>query len=468
MRAMDGSKRLERRIEELSAKLARLEAENVDLRAAVVQRDARIAELEKQLRHRGKKYTFQANASRRGKDQPDRRRRPYRRHPGSTRPEPPAHDAAILHEVRLDECPCCGGAVEPTGQFDERYVEDLPEPKVEVHCYRRHVYRCSRCQRSFHGRADLDVPGATVGDRARLLTVYSRAQLGISLGKTTQLMQDLFGLQLSRAGALGHLRWFDRLFHPVVGQLLALLRQAAVVHADETGWRIDGRNVWCWCFSNPRIAVFLIDEHRSSEVVRRALGDSLPGVLVSDFYAAYHAIDCRKQRCLVHLLRELAKLRDELPAAAVARHLRPLTELFQDAIALGHRREELPAAEFRRQRDVLVQRLDERWWRQSNEPDCQRIYDRLRRHRDELLVFLDEPEVPADNNLSERDIRSVAATRADGGVNRSAWGARAFAVAKSIVRTCQKNGYNFFQYAQSVIDTLRRGAAPHLPLVDSS
>ncbi|MGE4000578.1 MAG: hypothetical protein AB7I48_10195, partial [Planctomycetaceae bacterium] len=42
--------------------------------------------------------------------------------------------------------------------------------------------------------------------------------------------------------------------------------------------------------------------------------------LVTDFYAACHALECRKQRCLVHLLRELVKLREELPAAAVGRH----------------------------------------------------------------------------------------------------------------------------------------------------
>ena len=277
-------------------------------------------------------------------------------------------------------------------------------------------------------------------------------------------MNELFGLRLSRSGALGHLRWFGRHFDPVVRRLLQLLREAPVVHANETGWRIDGRNVWCWCFSNPQLAVFLIDEHRSAAVVREALGESLPGVLVTDFYAAYHALECRKQRCLVHLLRELVKLRDELPAAAVGRHIRPLIALFQDAIALGGRRDELPAAEFARQAEEIRHRFRERWWRKSSEPDCQRIYDRLRRHRDELLVFLDEPGVPADNDAAERDIRSVAAARADGGVNRTAWGAKAFAVAKSVVRTCQKSGRNFFRYALDALSAAEAGQPLPLPL----
>lgn len=95
-------------------------------------------------------------------------------------------------------------------------------------------------------------------------------------------------------------------------QLLKLLRESPVVHADETGWRINGKNVWAWCFSNPKLAVFLIEQRRNAKVVRRALGDSLPGVLVTDFYAAYHRICCLKQRGLVHLLRDLYGLRETL------------------------------------------------------------------------------------------------------------------------------------------------------------
>ncbi|MCI0404173.1 MAG: transposase, partial [Acidobacteria bacterium] len=92
----------------------------------------------------------------------------------------------------------------------------------------------------------------------------------------------------------------------------------------------------------------------------------------------------------------------------------------------------------------------------------------LRRHKDELLLFLDEPGIPADNNAGERDIRSVAAARSDGGVNRSEWGAKAFAVAKTIVRTCQKSGLNFFQYAQTVLDHLHAGRPAPLPTPNTS
>ena len=183
-----------------------------------------------------------------------------------------------------------------------------------------------------------------------------RAHLGISLGKSTALLDEVFGLKLSRAGALGHIPWASDLVDPVVQRRFELLKSEPVIHADETGWRINGKNVWVWCFDNPRLALFLVDEHRSGSVVKRVLEDSLPGVFVTDFYAAHHALDCRKQKCLVHLLRELHSLRDE--ATAKANYLQPLMTLLQDAIALGHTRSALAAPEFATARQRLKSRLD--------------------------------------------------------------------------------------------------------------
>src|SRR5262249_26574229 len=118
--------------------------------------------------------------------------------------------------------------------FDAHVLGDLPEPRVEWHRYRRHIYRCRHCRQTCQGRGDLELPGAHSGPRARLLTCYGRAHLGISLGKTRDLLPDFFGLTISRAGLLGHLRWGGQLFAPVVDELLARLRQSPAVQGDET------------------------------------------------------------------------------------------------------------------------------------------------------------------------------------------------------------------------------------------
>ena len=462
---MDDRRTLDR-LTKLEATVARLESQNARLRQQLAERDARIAELEQELARRGKNYRPKGNTKSQPSRRHDRRRRRYRKHPGVVRPIPAPDEKTIMHDVQLSECPQCQSSdLELTGHFDDHMVVDIPEPKAELHCYRRHEYHCPHCAKNFQGRGDLELPGSHIGPRARALVCYGRAYLGISLEKTCALLSEWFGINVSRAGALGHLRWGSRITAPVVQELLECLRLAPLKQADETGWRINGKNVWAWCFRNPRIAVFLIDRRRSSKVLIEALGDTPPGVLVTDFYAAYNCLNCRKQRCLTHLLRELHELRQSVPEAEAKSFVEPLTTLLQDAIALGKQRDTLaPAAFANEHREIKVRFFTMLLEGDASHPDCRRILKRLYRHADELFTFLDVPGVPSDNNGTENDIRSVAAARSDGGVNRTAWGAAAFANLKSVVRTCQKNGIRYVDYMlRLVAATLNHDNLP-LPL----
>jgi Transposase IS66 family len=214
-----------------------------------------------------------------------------------------------------------------------------------------------------------------------------------------------------------------------------------------------------------RLALFLIDRHRSRDVLVWVLGESFAGTLVSDFYAAYNGLDCAKQRCLVHLLRELAKLREELPWQSVRAFIQPLIELFQDAIQLGKDREKLGRTAFDPAYRRLIDRFDDRMLRtHSRHPDCVRIWKRLYKHCDELFTFLDDPAVPADNNGTERDIRSSAAARSDGGTHRADWSAAAFARLKSVIVTGMKNQVRFIRYGIEVVRAKLRGERLPLPL----
>ena len=445
---------LRRELDAVLVRVAALEAAVAERDTVIARRDARIVELEAQvaeltveLQRRKKGFRPKANAISRPKKDTDGRKVGQRKHPGVQREDVPPGPGDIIHDLRDELCLHCGGSLDDTGEFDEHVIEELPQPQVEVHRSRRHRRRCSCCRRVTQPAAPPEVADAYIGPRAKLLAAYCRGHLGISLGKTADLMHELFGLKVRRAGTLGHVMWAGRLFDPVVKRLLELLKSEPVIHADETGWRINGKNVWVWCFCNPRRALFVVDKHRSAAVVKAALGDSLPGVLVTDFDAADHAIDCLKQKCLVPLLRELHTLREDASNKSRDASLQPLMTLLLDAIALGKSRSTPTTAEYESARQSLERRLDTR----PTDKDCHRINNRLVKHRFDLLRFLTVEGIPADNNLGERDIRSVAAARADGGVNRSDAGASAFASIKSIIRTCQKQGLPILTYGLSLL-----------------
>jgi transposase len=454
---------------QLLNRLATLEREVAELRQVLAERDARIAELEEELRRRDKNYRPKPNTPPR-KKAVDRRKKGQRRHGGFFRSSPKPAEVTHEHDVYAESCPHCQSRdLKPTGHYTDHFQVDIPEPKLEVHRFRRHVMQCRDCHGTCQGRGDLELPGSHVGPRARLLAAYARGHLGISLGKTAALFSEWFGLDESRAGVLGHLKWAGKLCAPVVQKLLEILRQSPLVFADETGWRINGKNVWAWCFGNPQLAVYLIHQHRNRKVLTEALGDSLPGVLVSDFYAVYDGIACLKQRCLPHLLRELHRLRETLPARSVSYFIQPVMDLLQDAIALGKQRGAGNAQAYAAARQLVYDRLDALILEKNpSHPDCVRMWKRLFKHCDELFTFLDRADVPSDNSACERDIRSVAAARGDGGVNRTEWGASAFANIKSVIRTCQKQGRSFVEYGLSLVRATLANKALPLPVPDTS
>jgi hypothetical protein len=132
---------------------------------------------------------------------------------------------------------------------------------------------------------------------------------------------------------------------------------------------------------------------------------------------------------------------------------------------LGKDREKLDRAAFGGAYRRLIERFDELMLTtRSQHPDCVRIWKRLYKHCDELFTFLDDPAVPADNKGAERDIRSLAAARSDGGTHRADWSAAAFARLKSVIVTGMKNQVRFIRYGIEVVRAQLRGERLPLPL----
>ena len=233
---------LRRQVEELMKDVALL-------RRQLDERDARIAELEAELKRRGKTYRPKANAEKQTKKTLDRRKQPHRKHPSVFREPPVVDENTIDHDVRLECCPHCGrDDLEETGRFDDHLVEDIPKPKIELHRYRRHVQKCHDCGRECQGRGDLALPGAHIGPRAAAGRLQPRS-LGHLAGKDGRLAVAVVRIGYEPRRNAGT--------HPLGRGAVRpggreTLRHSACLSGGprrRNGWRIDGKNVWAWCFS---------------------------------------------------------------------------------------------------------------------------------------------------------------------------------------------------------------------------
>ena len=178
-----------------------------------------------------------------------------------------------------------------------------------------------------------------------------------------------------------------------------------------------GQNGYVWTFSTPTDRYFL-RRGRGKGVVDEVLGEEFAGVLVSDFYAAYHHYDGPKQRCWAHLLRDVHDLRVLYPKDdRLSRWAGAVHRLYRQAVAFAHPPEKQPDKQLDKQSDkqrrtaqlALERRLLAlcRPFLDDSLAVQARLCRRVERHIKELFVFVAQPEVPPDNNAAERSLRPL-------------------------------------------------------------
>jgi len=400
---------------------------------------------------------------------PARRRRATRPgaragHPGTRRPPPERIDRREEH--RLEVCPDCGGDLQRCKRRRTRTVEDIVAAlATEITEHTIHRDYCPRCRKHVEPVVPDALPNAAIGHRLVSLTGW----LHYGIGTTTQQVLDLVGVHLhTRLSGGGLLSCWHRLGEILTPWYEFIARDAldsAVLHADETGWRVNGHTRWLWCFASRDACYYMIDRSRGGPALGKFFTEAFDGVLVHDFWAAYDAIGAGDhQCCLAHLLRELEKVDLTNDSAAWKAFAKKLRRLIRDAIRLRRR------ADFDPNRyGELIRRIDRRLMdlagRRYGDADADRLAKRLGRYCDSLFTFLDHPEVPFENNNAERMIRPAVILRKNSQSNRSDKGARTQAILMSLYRTLKLRGRD---PVATVADALRTytatGRLPPLPI----
>ena len=430
-------------------RIAELEAQLRERDQLIAALQEKVQQLEEELEKakRGGKRQTTPFARKKRAAKPKRAGRTKGQGKFSYRRKPAPEEVKEIKEAPLDGCPECGGSLSERKKH-EQFVVDIPPVEPEITRYVTQSGYCSCCQqrvRSRHPEQISDATGAAgvvVGPRAKALAADLKHRLGLSYGKVCDLLNDAFGLRVSRGG------WYQadvRLaeqVHPVYEELVETLRESAVVHVDETGWRIGTLSAWLWVFTNRETTVYTIRHSRGHKVVVDILGVEFAGVLNSDCFLAYDAKaldDWLKQKCVGHLLRNLSEIEASKTRGAV-RFARNVTALLREALQLKSEKADLSAETFTERAAVLEERLDRLIHadRRFTDPDNGRFAKRLRKHREHLLRFLYVDELDATNNQAERQLRPAVITRKTTGCNRVADGAEAHSILASVLVTCHQ------------------------------
>jgi hypothetical protein len=271
-------------------------------------------------------------------------------------------------------------------------------------------------------------------------------EVGIPVRKVPKVLRSLTGVRVTQSALTQDaLRRAKGAVGAAYQALRASVRDGAVTHTDDTGWRVGGKPAFLMAFETDQATVYQTRPRHRNDEVREIVPADYQGVLVTDRGRSYDAAalaSVRQQKCLAHVLRSISEVVETKQGRARSFGIR-LKRLLREAMELGNTRDGGDALRFaseaERLRGEVSRHLRDRRLRDR---DNQRLLDELGRQHDHghLLRFLDDPSIPPTNNRAERALRPAVIARKVSHCSKNDAGAEAFAAFTSVLTTLTRAG----------------------------
>jgi transposase len=385
---------------------------------------------------------------------------------GRKRPKPNAPPVPII----LDECPICGKKVGAPveGAEQRRTITDIPLPSHLIYEIIYHRYWCGDCKKMVRGEALWIPPFQHFGPAVASWIAYHR-MLGLTVCKICSSLYETYNIEISEATVLKLEKWVADTLQEDYKSLKEELVKASSVNADETRFRIGGKNGWLWVFAHTLGSYYEVAPTRSHVVPEEVL-EGFEGVLGRDAWKPYDVVKCAgHQLDLLHVNRwfERAEIRHRVEPRTIlsskpakltkpGRPPKKFLEFVDGARSILKRSieyskkeppssidEHMKAAEIFR--EEMLELLDREW----NDKDVVRISKEMRKRLNMLFTFLEKEGVPWHNNDAERAIRKGVLARKISGGRRTWDGANTFQILLSVYETSKKKGKNFIELVNS-------------------
>jgi len=392
-----------------------------------------------------------------------RRRGGQKGHVGKGRKLLPSSEVSRVVECRPDgTCDCGGKVVVEEEAAERRQVFDVPKIKPDVTEFRIHGGQCLGCGKKHRGALPAGTPTGMLGSRAMAVVAVLSGQYRVSRRQITQIFHDMFGFEISLGSVSNTEARVSQALASPVDEARAFVQTHAIVHMDETSFRVAGKKAWLWVAATTLVSVFAIRFSRGSGVAKEMLGEAFSGWLVTDRWSGYNwvAVD-QRQFCWAHLLRDCTKISErdgEAGAIGTA-----LLKQSQTMFSLWHRvvAGSLSRAEFGKSMEPIraaFESLLEKGAALPKGANCAGhaktagTCKNLLKFREALWTFVDNEGIEPTNNFGERTIRPSVIWRKTSFGTQSERGSEFAERMLSVSGSCRQQRRNVLDYVATVVD----------------
>ena len=348
-------------------------------------------------------------------------------------------------------CPKCQGNKFYRHDKQNRIVIDLKITKTSIKrlvtLYHLGRFKCLNCNNIFTPTESIKIQ-SKYGRTLCCWIINQSIQYRISYKKISAQLKESF--EIDYAPNTVHLvkSHFSEFYQETFNEIIDSVKNGLLIHIDETVFHIGKETSYVWVFTNIDSVFYLFKPTREAEFLKTMLCD-FKGVLISDFYAGYDAIDCPKQKCLIHLIRDL---NDDLVKNQVDTEFKIIVVNFSsllNEIMITVNKFGLKKRNLNKHKNavdhffVKIKNMD------FQTEICKKWQKRFHSCRKDLFTFLNYNGIPWNNNNAEAAIKAVALYRRDSDGLPTPKSIQEYLILLSINQTCKYRGINFFEFLKS-------------------
>lgn len=356
--------------------------------------------------------------------------------------------ADYIIEIIPDYCHCCGESLQalPEQKQGSRQIVDIPPIKALYTEYQIFSKKC-KCGHITYSDFPLSVnTPVSYGENIEGLIGYFHARQYMPFARMQEMFNDVFHINISQGGIHYLLNRFADKLDPIYEIIRQRVQNSKVVGTDETGAKVNGDKNWFWTWQTPRYTFIAHSKNRGKETINTHFPSGFSNsTLIHDAWPAQLNTPAKHhQSCLSHLQRNL-KFLNELYRNN--KWGKAFLKLLYDSLKLKSSMTYSDYKETNQKRNDIIKRFDDLL---NKPPDKKHkelytFYKRMLRDRDHIFTFLFIPEVPPDNNASERAIRNIKVKQKISGQFKIEKAAQNFAKIRSVIDTTIKNGLNVIE-----------------------
>lgn len=276
--------------------------------------------------------------------------------------------------------------------------------------------------------------------------------------RLSRVSKDIFGIAVSCGTLVNIVHECGEMLGSSMEYIKDQLKQAKVLHVDETGNRAKGKNLWLHTAGNDQFTYVESHEKRGHAATEDiGILPVFKGTAIHDFWKSYFKYtDCNHALCNAHLLRELNGIIENNKQLWAEQMKSLLVTIKRSVDTAGGSLTPTEAAEYEFRYDEILDLGDKEnpiemeAMAKSNtrgriaQSKARNLLDRMKLYKKEIIRFMYDPEIPFDNNQAERDIRMCKLQQKISGGFRSDQGNEAFGNIRSYISTSAKQGIPMF------------------------